>query len=195
MLAATSQFSRLRLRIRSNKTVSSLSVYESAYTYCPASSFLVSSRRNVAISRDFQEQLLEQMSQKFHYYVSNFAREGKVVRVSIPKWAKEREFRNNMLGFEETFQHLQIFHSDLLKMNYFWILKSAEVDFYETEASFTTPLLEMLRLKVKKVEAPLYTIRYARQWSEKEQVQISCLKKYSEWWEITELMPYEYNSL
>lgn len=38
---------RVRLRLRSNKTVSSFSLHEAAYYYCPKNSFIVGSRHNV----------------------------------------------------------------------------------------------------------------------------------------------------
>lgn len=42
---------------------------------------------------------------------------------------------------------MQIFRSDLFRMVYFWILKCKEIDFYETEASYMLPMLEMVALQ------------------------------------------------
>ena len=52
------QFPNLRLRVWPNKAVYSLSVYESAYTYCPKSSTIVASRFNI----DFHPTFFEKVS-------------------------------------------------------------------------------------------------------------------------------------
>jgi hypothetical protein len=44
---------RFRLRIRANKTVSTLAAYESVYQYCPEKSMVVTSRHNVEFHPDF----------------------------------------------------------------------------------------------------------------------------------------------
>ena len=41
-----------------------------------------------------------------------------------------------------------MFRARLFRMMYFWLLKSSEISFYETEASFIFPLLEMVRLNI-----------------------------------------------
>ena len=43
----------VRVRIWPKKAVSSLSVYESAYTYCPKSSTIVASRLNIDFHENF----------------------------------------------------------------------------------------------------------------------------------------------
>lgn len=54
-------------------------------------------------------------------------------------------------------------------MMYFWILKSAELEFYQTEASYIIPLLEMTRLQVGllKDNRPGYVLNIERQISDK----------------------------
>ena len=52
------EFPNLRLRVWPKKAVSSLSVYESAYTYCPNSSTIVASRFNI----DFHPTFFEKVS-------------------------------------------------------------------------------------------------------------------------------------
>ena len=51
----------LRLRIWPNKALSSLSVYESAYTYCPKSSTIVASRFNI----DFYSNFFKEVSKYY----------------------------------------------------------------------------------------------------------------------------------
>ena len=53
----------LRLRIWPDKAVSSLSVYEAAYTYCPKSSIIVASRFNIDFHPQFFEIVLSQVNQ------------------------------------------------------------------------------------------------------------------------------------
>ena len=65
-------FPRLRLRIRANQTVSSLAVYESAYTYCPAKALMISSRQNIRFSPDFVDVLSSKLNEKHHVYFSAF---------------------------------------------------------------------------------------------------------------------------
>ena len=54
-------------------------------------------------------------------------------------------------------------------MNYFWVLKSGEVDFYESEASFVIPMLEMVRMKFKSIKEVVFKIEAAREWRETEE--------------------------
>jgi hypothetical protein len=49
----------------------------------------------------------------------------------MPTYNKKFAMRKSNL-FEEHFKHFQIYKSDFLKANLFWVLKSAELDFYET---------------------------------------------------------------
>ena len=58
LLENNSEFPGVRVRIWPKKAVSSLSVYESAYTYCPRSSTIVASRFNI----DFHEEFYEKVS-------------------------------------------------------------------------------------------------------------------------------------
>ena len=53
LIINSQSFTRVRIRIRNNKTVSSLSVYEAAHTYCPTKSILISSRHNVEFMPTF----------------------------------------------------------------------------------------------------------------------------------------------
>ena len=58
LLENDSEFPGVRVRIWPKKAVSALSVYESAYTYCPKSATIVASRFNI----DFQENFYEKVS-------------------------------------------------------------------------------------------------------------------------------------
>ena len=53
ILDSQSQLPNVRLRVWPNKAVSSLSVYEAAYTYCPKSATIVASRFNIDFHPDF----------------------------------------------------------------------------------------------------------------------------------------------
>lgn len=145
LMIENEEFPRLRLRIRANQSVSSLGVYESSYTYCPDKAIVISSRRNVKFSAEFWERLSSRISEKYHVYFTAFNSDAKTVTFSnLPVYS--RLFREQCLHFKSHFRELQIFRSDLMKMVYLWILKSKEIDFYETEAAFMLPLLEMVRL-------------------------------------------------
>ena len=55
-----------------NKTVSSLSVYESAYVYCPNQAIMISTRHNIInFNSNFLSKLSASISEKFHYYYVN----------------------------------------------------------------------------------------------------------------------------
>ena len=58
LLENDSEFPGVRVRIWPKKAVSALSVYESAYTYCPKSATIVASRFNI----DFHENFYEKVS-------------------------------------------------------------------------------------------------------------------------------------
>lgn len=45
-------------------------------------------------------------------------------------------------------------------MLYFEMLKSEELDFYETEASYVLPMLEIVRLNVGKVDEICYRVHH-----------------------------------
>lgn len=62
-------------------------------------------------------------------------------------FGKNRETRTSPI-FEEKLKYIQIFKSDLLKSNIFWMLKSEELDFYETESSFVTHMMESIKLEI-----------------------------------------------
>ena len=67
----------VRVRIWPKKAVSSLSVYESVYTYCPKSSTIVASRFNVDFHENFYEKVSANIEEKFHYYGPTFINEMK----------------------------------------------------------------------------------------------------------------------
>ena len=46
-------FGAVRVRLWANKTAMSLLAYESAYTYCPRKSLMVTSRFNIRFHQDF----------------------------------------------------------------------------------------------------------------------------------------------
>ena len=104
--------------------------------------------------------------------------------------------RIEALHFRSHFQPVQIFKSDLLKMHYMQILKCAEIDFYETEASFVIPMLETVRLHVMKIRQNLFTVE-PRQKTPVEEQQIKNLGLYWEWQGMLHnvLRPRNYNSL
>ena len=142
------EFPNLRLRVWPNKAVSSLSVYESAYTYCPKSSTIISSRFNIDFHPTFFVKVSKSIEEKFHYYGPSFINEKnrKVEFKNIKSTGDE--VREKGLYFETHFQYLQIFKSDLLKQHYMQILKCDEVEFYETEFSYTTPMMESIALRI-----------------------------------------------
>ncbi len=76
------------------------------------------------------------------------------------------------------------------------IFKCAEVDFYETEASLTIPMLETVRLKIMKITKNLFTV-LPRTSTEVELQQIHNLGLYMEWRALKEnfLLPRPFNSL
>lgn len=115
----------MRLRVRANKTVSSLSVYEAAYTYCPNSSMLVTSRHNIVFNSDFVNELLPNIVSTHHYYFCSFmAANGTLVSQSSIFEYRKKQFRIEAMYYREYFMHMQIFKADVFKMIYFWILKS-----------------------------------------------------------------------
>ena len=126
-----------RLRIRANQTVSSLSAYESAYTYCPRKSVIISTRHNiVSFAKNFLTRLSYSLSQRFHYYYVNTINEHKntLSLDKMPKFTYNRTTRTvrKTSLYKQKFLHIQIFRSDLLKSIVFWMLKTKELQFYET---------------------------------------------------------------
>ena len=90
------------------------------------------------------------IEEKFHYYGPTFINEKKQkIEFTNLRWSWA--IRDNAQYFKSHFQYVQIFKSDLQKQHYMQILKCDEVDFYETEFSYTTPLLESVRLNVKRI--------------------------------------------
>ena len=69
------------------------------------------------------------------------------------------ELRDKGSYFKSHFQPLQVFKSDLLKQHYMHIFKCDEIDFYETEFSYTTPMMESIALKVKQIPETLFTVK------------------------------------
>lgn len=74
-LKDASLFNSIRLRIWNEKAVSALSVYEAAYTYCPSSSTIVSSRFNIRFKSEFSSSVHSSLSEKYHYYSTSFINE------------------------------------------------------------------------------------------------------------------------
>ena len=72
ILDSQSELPNVRLRVWPNKAVSSLSVYESAYTYCPKSATIVASRFNIDFHPDFFQKVSASIEEKFHYYGPSF---------------------------------------------------------------------------------------------------------------------------
>ena len=66
------KFNNIRLRITHKKAVSSLSVYEAAYTYCPNHSLIIASRFNIEFSHRISSVLKELNLHEFPYYVASF---------------------------------------------------------------------------------------------------------------------------
>ena len=69
------------------------------------------------------------------------------------------ELRDKGSYFKSHFQPLQVFKSDLLKQHYMHIFKCDEIDFYETEFSYTTPMIESIALKIKQIPETLFTVK------------------------------------
>lgn len=72
LLKNNSEIENVRVRIWSKKAVSSLSVYESAYTYCPKSATIVASRFNIDFHENFYDKVSQNIEEKFHYYGPSF---------------------------------------------------------------------------------------------------------------------------
>ena len=153
------EFPNLRLRVWPNKAVSSLSVYESAYTYCPKSSTIVASRFNIDFHEDFFEKVSGNIEEKFHYYGPSFVNEKQQTVEFKNLKLVGFEIRDKATYFKSHFQHMQIFKSDLLKQHYMQIFKCDEIEFYETEFSYTTPLMESIALKIKQIPETLFTVK------------------------------------
>lgn len=64
----------------------------------------------------------------------------------MPKVGKRYDTRKSNL-FETHFRHFQIYKSDFLKTNLFWVLKSDEIDFYETEFPLVILMMEEIALE------------------------------------------------
>lgn len=71
------------------------------------------------------------MSEKYHYIHTNFKidNENKTVFQVMPPYENPFAARRSDL-FEKYFMHFQIYKSDFLKTNLFWVLKNQELDFY-----------------------------------------------------------------
>lgn len=177
---SSSEFTNIRVRIWANKTAPSLMAYESVHTYCPKSAVIVASRFNIRFAETFADEVARSITEKHHYYTTSFTNE-KNEEVSFNYVSKYSDkIRMKALYYKSHFQHVQVFKSDLLKMHFMHILKSAEVDFYETEASFVIPMLETIRLNVNKIDKNLFTV-LPRTATEVELQQIRNLGLYLEW--------------
>ena len=77
LLENNSEFPGVRVRIWPKKAVSALSVYESAYTYCPKSATIVASRFNIDFHENFYEKVSASIEEKYHYYGPSFINEKK----------------------------------------------------------------------------------------------------------------------
>ena len=122
----------------------SLLAYESAHTYCPSQAIMVTSRFNIRFHQNFATLILNSVSEEHHYYTAEFNNsEGEHIDFgNISPYSVD--YRLKALYFDSHLKHLQIFKSDLLKMYYLFILKSDEIDFYITEASFVFPMFETI---------------------------------------------------
>ena len=105
-----------------------MSVYESAYTYCPNSATIVASRFNIEFHPAFFEKVAQNIEEKFHYYMLGFL--NKKNQMTTFEGFEEKNLRIKANYFKSHFQHVQIFKSDLLKQQYMQILKCGEVEFY-----------------------------------------------------------------
>ena len=123
LLENNSEFPGVRVRIWPKKAVSSLSVYESAYTYCPSSATIVASRFNVGFHENFYEKVAANIEEKFHYYGPSFINE-KQQKIEFKGLVHiGYEIRDEASYFKSHFQYMQIFKSDLLKQHYMQIFK------------------------------------------------------------------------
>jgi hypothetical protein len=147
---------QVRFRIMGNKTASSYAVYDAVYGYCPNSTMIVSSRHNTQFTPLFAQELLATANEQFHYYHTSY-QDSLGAIVTLPKLPLPGDFsiRREPGLFESHFRHFQIFRSDLLKTSLFWVLKCAELDFYETEAPFVFIMLEQVVMKVRYINKTL----------------------------------------
>ena len=87
------------------------------------------------------------------------------------------DIRKKAAYFKSHFQPLQIFKSDLFKQQYMHLLKCDEVDFYETEFSYTTPMLESIKFKIQSIPQILFKVK-KRMYTRLEEKQSSTLRHY-----------------
>lgn len=58
--------------------------------------------------------------------------------------------------FQDKLRHVQVFKTDLMKMVPFWILKSSELDFFETEIPFVYNMLQVIaKFEIRFIEKTL----------------------------------------
>ena len=74
------------------------------------------------------------------------------------------------------------------------IFKCDEIEFYETEFSYTTPLMESIALKVKQIPETLFTVK-DRNYTQLEERQSVTIRHYLEWEVMSDniLRPRPYN--
>lgn len=115
--------------------------------------------------------------------------------MELPKYDGKYTVRRSDL-FEKYFMHFQIYKSDFLKTNLFWVLKNQELDFYETESPLVNLMMEETRLEFEYINKTLVTVGRRIQ-TELEKMQISHVKSYAEYSKLinNQLMPYKYNCL
>jgi hypothetical protein len=170
---------RARLRVRGNRAVSVHAMYESAYMFCPRPSVMVASRHNVLFQPNFTTIVSQNMKARLYYYHGKYMDE-KGNENSVPSnWrgsAERGKLRHGEL-FQKYFRHVQIFRNDLVRTLTYWVLKSGELDFYETEAAFFILAMETMRLQMGQINAVLYRV-HKRLYTSVEQKQIKTLKKY-----------------
>lgn len=79
--------------------------------------------------------------------------------------------------FRQHFRHVQILKTEMVRTLTFWVLKSAELDFYETESALFTLAMETVRLSMTYINQTLYKVS-RRNYTDLEERQIEYLKEY-----------------
>lgn len=146
LLASLQANPSLRIKLRLvPEAASTHAVYESVYMYCPKGAVVVASRHHVRFAGDALERIAEGLTVKYHYYWADLRiRGGGKIGLGIFEGLSRKINWKENRNFEDKLRHLQIFKSDLMKMMPFWALKSAEIDFFHTEAIFVSHMLQYI---------------------------------------------------
>jgi hypothetical protein len=159
---------------------------------------MVTSRFNVKFEPSFVGNVYNITSEKYHYYYSSNlslnSREALLKALSSTEKGARFNVDNyhNLLGFG----NLQIFKSSMMKMVHLWALKVSEGEFFESEASFVIPMLEMAGYNIQGT-TNLYRLGKTRTISPNETKELQHLNSYEKWDQIHDniLKPLPFNPL